>query len=161
MKKIKKERKLLFPTDGVLIPAEQIPDGAFASGMLGVGFAIVPSAGTVYAPMSGQIDSVADARHAYSLISADGVEMLVHIGIDTVTLKGEGFLSMVAVGDRVSAGDVIARVDLHLLKDRGLSPHIVVLLTDPDSVDELKILPGKGLGGKSEAAVYTPNVQEE
>jgi len=161
MKNTKKERKLLFPTDGTLVPLSQTPDDAFASGMLGEGFAVIPTAGTVYAPMSGQIDSVADARHAYTVMSEDGTELLVHVGIDTVTLKGKGFLPMVAEGDRVAAGDVIARVDLDVLRAEGFPTHVVVLLPDPDSVEHLKICEGKGLGGKSEAAVYELSRKKE
>ena len=150
----KKEKLLLFPADGAAIPLSEGPDEVFASGMLGIGAAVLPDAGTVYAPMSGQIESVADARHAYTLVSEDGVEMMVHIGIDTVSLKGKGFLPMVAEGDRVRAGDVLARVDLDLLKQEKLYTHVVVLLTNPDATEAFTVRTGKGLGGKSELAVY-------
>ena len=108
----------------------------------------------MYSPLSGQVESVANARHAYTLIGDDGVELLVHVGIDTVELKGEGFLSMVSEGDRVRAGEVLARVDLSLLKEKGLHPHVVVMITNPDGIQELQLCTERGLGGKSEAAVY-------
>jgi phosphotransferase system IIA component len=85
---------------------------------------------------------------------------LVHIGIDTVALGGKGFLPLVFEGDRVKAGDVIARVDLEVLRKEGLPTHVVVLLPDPDAVKNLKIGEGKGLGGKSEAAVYELSKKE-
>ena len=151
----KKEKLLLYPTDGRLLPLSEVPDEAFASGLLGIGFAIEPTEGTVYAPMEGQIVSVAEALHAYTLVHRDGTELLLHVGIDTVTLKGEGFLSMVAEGDRVRAGDPVARVDLALLREKKLPPHVIVLLTDPDAIASFQTSCGKGLGGRSEAAHYT------
>ena len=157
----KKEKILLFPVDGNAVPLSDVPDEVFASGMLGIGAAVVPDSGSVYAPMSGQIESVADARHAYTLISEDGVEMMVHIGIDTVSLKGKGFLPMVAEGDRVRAGDVLARVDLDVLKQEKLHTHVVVLLTNPDVTESFTPRTGKGLGGKSELAVYCLSNQKK
>jgi len=151
---IKKERKLLFPVDGKAVALNEVPDEAFSSGMLGIGFAVIPEAGTVYAPTSGEIINVADARHAYSLLGEDGVELMIHIGIDTVDLCGKGFVPMVAEGDRVKAGEVLARVDLTVLKNENLATHVVVLIPEPDTVDGFTPRLSKGLGGKSEAAIY-------
>ncbi|MBE6601140.1 MAG: PTS glucose transporter subunit IIA [Ruminococcaceae bacterium] len=157
MKLFKKEKLMLFPIDGTLIPLSDVPDEAFCSGMLGIGFAVLPTAGTVYAPMTGRIESVTDARHAYTVMGDDGTELLVHVGIDTVTLGGKGFLPMVSEGDSVKAGDVLARVDLDVLREASLPLHTVVLITNPETVSELQICKGKGLGGKSEAARYVPS----
>lgn len=154
MKLFKKEKMMLFPIDGKLVPLSEVPDEAFSSGMLGIGFAVIPTAGTVYAPMEGQIESVTDARHAYTILGEDGTELLVHIGIDTVTLGGTGFLPMVCEGDRVKAGDVLARVELDVLREASLPLHTVVLITNPETVQDLQLSEGKGLGGKSEAARY-------
>jgi len=150
----KKEKILLFPTDGTPVPLCDVPDEVFSSGMLGIGVAVLPHSGTVYAPMSGQIESVSEARHAYSLVSEDGVELMVHIGIDTVTLGGRGFVPMVAEGDRVQAGEVLTRVDLKVLEEEKLPAHVVVLITNPESVTDFSMRSSKGLGGKSELAVY-------
>ena len=150
----KKEKILLFPADGTPLSLERVPDEVFSSGMLGIGAAVLPESGTVYAPISGKIINVADALHAYSMLGDDGTELLLHIGIDTVTLGGKGFVSMVAEGERVKAGDVLARVDLGVLKAASLSPHVVVLLTSPESIADFSMRTGKGLGGKSELAVY-------
>lgn len=150
----KKEKVLLFPTDGTPVLLSKVPDEVFSSGMLGIGAAVLPHGGTVYAPISGQIESVADARHAYSLLSEDGVELMVHVGIDTVTLGGRGFVPMVAEGERVKAGDVLARVDLSVLEAERLSAHVVVLITNPEAVTDFSVRTAKGLGGKSELAVY-------
>ena len=150
----KKEKILLFPADGTPVALKEVPDEVFSSGMMGIGAAVLPQSGTVYAPLSGQIVSVADARHAYSLVSEDGVELMVHIGIDTVTLGGRGFVPMVAEGDLVKAGEVLARVDLQVPKAEKLPLHVVVLITNPESITDFSMRTGKGLGGKSELAVY-------
>ena len=151
---VKKEKILLVPADGDAVPLSDVPDDVFSSGMLGIGAAVLPDTGTVYAPMSGKIESVSDSRHAYTLISADGIELMVHIGIDTVSLKGKGFFPMVAEGETVRAGDVLAKVDLELLKRKKLHTHVVVLITNPDATTAFTVRTNKGLGGKSELAVY-------
>ena len=109
---------------------------------------------TVSAPMSGTVEGVTETNHAYSLVSEDGIELLVHIGIDTVTLRGEGFVPMVSEGDRVKAGDVLARVDLSLLQKKDIPTHTVVLITNPEHIKKLHLGENRGLGGKSEAARY-------
>ena len=158
----KKEKLLLFPANGTLIPLSEVPDEVFSSGMLGIGAAVLPSEGSIYAPMSGRIESIADSRHAYTLVSEDGVELMIHIGIDTVSLRGKGFLSLVSKGERVRAGDRLARVDLEVLKQEKLPSHVIVLITDPDTVDHFTVRSGQGLGGKSELAVYRlPNRKKE
>lgn len=150
----KKERLLLSPASGRVVELSAVPDEVFSSGMLGKGFAVLPDDGTVYSPMSGRVESVADARHAYTLVGEDGVELLVHIGVDTVTLGGRGFLPMVEEGASVQAGDVLARVDLSVLSEAGLVNSVVVILTEPDSIFDLRLTPGKCLGGRSEALRY-------
>ena len=150
----KKERTILAVAHGRAVPLSDVPDEAFASGMLGVGVAIIPSAGTICAPVDGRIETVAESRHAYTILSDDGLDILVHIGIDTVGLGGEGFLPMVNAGDRVHAGDVIARVDLELLRRRGLPTHIPVLVTNPDRVASPAYLYGDTVGGKTVTVRY-------
>ena len=151
----KRTAKLLAVTDGQLRPLDQIPDEAFASGILGRGYAIEPTAGTVYSPIDGTVDSIAETHHAYTIQSADGLDVLIHVGIDTVELKGEGFLPMVRVGDRVKAGDVLARVDLDLLRSRGYQTVIPVLITNPEALQDFRLSPVKNVaGGKSDALEY-------
>lgn len=157
----KKEKILLFPAKGTALPLSDVPDEVFSSGMLGIGAAVLPSEGIVYAPMSGKIESVADSRHAYTIVSEDGVEMMVHIGIDTVSLKGKGFLPAVTEGDRVRAGDRLAQVDLDVLNREKLPTHVIVLITNPESVSNFTLRSGQGLGGKSELAVYRLSDQKK
>ena len=141
---------LLAVADGEVMSLDCVPDEAFASGMLGEGCATLPKSGTVYSPAAGVIESVSDSRHAYA-ISTDIGDLLVHIGIDSVKLP-EAFEPLVKKGDRVSAGQPIARADLVLIKNAGLSAVIPVLITDSRTAGELRINFGKARGGKDTAA---------
>lgn len=150
----KKENTLVAVANGRSLPLSEVPDEAFATGLLGIGFAVEPADGTVYSPVTGRIESIADSLHAYTLLSDDGLDVLVHIGIDTVELKGEGFLSMVAVGDRVKVGDVIARVDLNLLRGGNYPSFIPVLITNPEGVSMEKLRTGTTVGGETPVFQY-------
>ena len=110
----KTKQGIVAPMRGRVIPLDKVPDSVFSDRILGDGCAIEPVEGTVYSPVSGTVTSVADSLHAYGFLSEDGQEVLVHVGIETVSLKGEGFVSHVKVGDRVRAGDRIADVDKSL-----------------------------------------------
>ncbi|QZE12459.1 PTS transporter subunit IIABC [Mycoplasma sp. Ms02] len=120
-------------TDGKLLSIESIQDGVFSEKMMGEGFAMDFSenakTGMVYAPVSGKLTVLFDSKHAYGIETSEGVQVLVHIGIDTVTLNGKGFKTELKVGDEVKAGDLLAQVDLAVLKEHNLksSPIVVVL----------------------------------
>jgi len=150
----KKEKILPAVMDGEAIPLSAVPDEAFASGMLGVGFGIQPTSGTVYCPADGKIVGITETRHAYTVLTDDGLDLLIHVGIDTVKLGGEGFISMVVEGERVTAGSVIARADLELISSRGYPTVTVVLITNPDQLFKSSFTFGKVLGGKSEVMRY-------
>ena len=150
----KKEKKLLAVADGNAIPLTEVPDEAFASGLLGVGFAIDPSNGRIYSPTGGRLQSISQTRHAYTILSDDGLDVLVHLGIDTVELNGEGFVSHVREGDAIKAGDLLATVDLALLKSKNYSCVIPVLISNPERLSGIDFTYGRVLGGKSEAARY-------
>ena len=150
----KKETALVAVANGRSLPLSEVPDEAFASGILGVGFAVSPTDGTIHSPVCGRIENVADSLHAYTILSDDGLDVLIHIGIDTVELKGQGFLSMVSVGDRVKAGDVIARVDLNILQGGNYPSVIPVLITNPESVSLEKLRTGATVGGETPVLYY-------
>lgn len=147
-------KKLLAVADGNAVPLGRVPDEAFATGMLGSGYALEPVSGTIYSPISGQISSVTDTRHAYGIRSDDGLEVLVHIGVDTVSLGGEGFISLVEAGDSVRAGDVIAKADLALIRSRGLSPITPVLVSNADELRSFEVRLGSVRGGRSAVITY-------
>lgn len=150
----KKEKKLLAVADGNAIPLTEVPDEAFASGLLGVGFAIDPTDGHICSPVSGRLQSISQTRHAYTILSDDDLDVLVHIGIDTVELNGIGFTSHVREGDTLNTGDLLATVDLALLKSKNYSCVIPVLISNPERLSGIDFTYGRVLGGKSEAARY-------
>ena len=140
---------LLSVCDGKVIPLTEVPDEAFASGMLGEGFAVMPENGTVFSPADGVIESISDSRHAYAISSEIG-DILVHIGIDSVKVP-EAFEPIVKVGEKVEAGQPIARVDLGLLRSSGISTAIPVLITDKRQAGGIKIKYGNLRGGRDAA----------
>ena len=137
--KNKELQGVLAPVGGRVISLDEVPDTVFSERILGDGCAIVPNGGLIYSPIDGVVDSVAESRHAYGFRSDDGQEILVHIGIDTVSLEGEGFHSRVKVGDRVKAGDPVAEVDWGLIAKEKLSPITPVLICSL-SEDEKTVL---------------------
>lgn len=148
MNLFKKKRALYAVCNGKSIPQSEIPDEAFASGMLGQGFGVEPSDGLIRSPADGKIQSIAEARHAYTLLTKDGLDVLIHVGIDTVTLGGKGFLPLVREGDEVRIGQPIARADLDLIRAQKLSPTVAVLVTEPDGIDGISFRHGTVVGGK-------------
>ena len=108
----KKKECLLAPCTGKTVPLSAVPDEVFAGGLLGEGIGIEPTDGKFFAPVDGIITSITDTNHALTLMSANGTDLLLHIGVDTVRLAGEGFCLHVALGDRIEAGQPIADVDI-------------------------------------------------
>src|SRR5688500_9055589 len=121
---------VLSPFGGWCAPLEEVPDAAFAQRMLGDGVAIDPTGHELRAPCDGEIISVAAARHALALRTAEGAEILVHVGIDTVGLAGEGFEVRVRKGDRVRAGDLLLTVDLEQVSRKSPSLMSPVIVTN-------------------------------
>ena len=128
-----KNKKLLninSPISGKAVPLDTVPDEVFSGRILGDGCAIIPDDGKIYSPIDGEISSTVDTLHAYGIRSDDGIEVLVHFGLETVSLNGEGFTSYVNVGDKVKAGDLIAEADVKLLKSKGFNLITPVIVCD-------------------------------
>ena len=104
--------ELLAPLTGVMMPLDQVPDPVFAQKIVGDGISIDPLVGELRAPAAGTIADVQGTSHAVSMVTDEGLEILMHIGIDTVALGGEGFTAHVQVGDEVKAGDLLVSFDL-------------------------------------------------
>ena len=142
VKKGEKLAEIIAPVNGTVIPESDIPDVAFASGMLGHGFGIIPSDGEFYSPVNGTVIDVTPTKHAYSIKSDEGAELLIHIGIDTVELKGEGFTSEVARGDKISIGTPLARVELDIIKSHNLSPITAVIIINHNELSQTTVFEG-------------------
>ena len=139
----KKIWQVAAPLNGRVVPLGEVPDSVFADRILGDGCAILPEDGRVYSPVNGRVTSIADSLHAYGFESDDGAELLVHVGLETVTLKGEGFVPHVKVGDRVKAGDLVAEVDLDVLKKNKLSTLTPVLICNLPEGQAVRVSAGE------------------
>ena len=130
------------PVSGAVIPSEEIPDETFAAGVLGRGVGINPTMGMVVAPFDGEISSVTDTHHAVGVSSPDGIELLIHIGVDTVAMNGDGFECLVKEGQQVKAGDKLIVFDRDKIAAAGHPDCVVVLVTNSDDYENLSIQTG-------------------
>lgn len=115
----KEEFKIVSPVDGTLIPLGEVPDQMFSQKMMGDGFAVIPASDLVIAPISGVAESVFPTGHAVGIKTKDGIECIVHIGLDTVDLNGEGFKPLIRQGDKVKAGQPIVEIERQKIEDKG------------------------------------------
>lgn len=141
----KKEEKVFAHLKGEFVKIEDVQDPVFSQKMMGDGFAINPSEGVLYAPVNGEIVNVFPTLHAVGIKSENGFEYLMHIGLDTVTLKGEGFKAFVKVGDQVKVGDKLIEFDLESIKEKVPSMVTPLVVTN--------------LEGKSIKTLNTTNVE--
>ena len=130
--------QVIQPVPGKVIPREQIPDETFATGVLGDGVGIDPAEGVVYAPFDGEISNIFDTNHAVS-IEGKGMELLIHVGVDTVNMQGDGFKGFVKDGDQVKAGQKLIEFDIEKIKKAGYSPVTAVLLTNSEDIDGYEV----------------------
>lgn len=128
---------IFSPMNGEIVTLEKVSDPVFSSGALGQGIAILPSDGNVYAPVDGKISATFDSNHAVGLLSDHGAEILIHVGLDTVTLKGDGFKTHVSAEQRVSKGDLLLEADLAIIKKNNLEDITVVVITNSNDFSEI------------------------
>ena len=140
---------IVSPVNGTAVKLEQVPDAVFADKILGDGMAVIPSDGKFVSPVDGEVSSVADSLHAIGFQTEGGVDVLIHIGLDTVKLNGEGFKVFVNVGDKVKKGDLVAEVDMEVLANNGLNPITPVIVCDGLDGKELLYTKGKTEAGKT------------
>ena len=130
------------PVSGSAFPSEEIPDETFAAGVLGRGVGINPTEGIVVAPFDGEISSVTDTKHAVGVTSPDGIELLIHVGVDTVAMGGDGFTCFVQEGQQVKAGETLITFDREKIAQAGHPDCVVVLVTNSDDYADLSIQTG-------------------
>ena len=141
--------KILSPMTGEAVGLGEVPDPVFSQKIVGDGMAVIPSEGKLLSPVDGEIISVADTKHAYGLRTAEGLELLIHVGLETVHLNGECFQVFVKPGDKVKAGDLLAEVDLAYLKERGINPITPVLVCGGFQGQQLNAVAGPVQAGKT------------
>lgn len=139
------------PVSGQTVALDQVPDPVFSGKALGDGIAIVPVDGKIYSPVNGEIATVAATKHAYGFSSEDGLDILVHVGLETVALDGEGFTVHVNEGDKVKAGDLIAEVDLAFLAKKEINPITPVLICGGMDDMQMQTASGNVSAGKDAA----------
>lgn len=116
-----KSLQLLSPITGKTIPLTEVPDPVFSTKMMGDGIAIIPSEGKIYSPVDGEITMIAATKHAYGIKADNGLELLIHFGLETVALNGEGFTVHVQAGDKIKAGTLIAEVDFSFMQQKNIN----------------------------------------
>ena len=146
------------PFSGKLVPLSEVPDETFASGVLGEGIAIEPSDGLFCSPVDGTVETIAETKHAIGFAADNGLEILVHVGLETVSLNGEGFEILVKEGDRVKAGQPVAKADLALIRERGLKTITSLVLTG--GADDMELHCAEGLAAAGKTPVLTLTAKE-
>ncbi|MBP9804694.1 MAG: phosphoenolpyruvate--protein phosphotransferase [Candidatus Accumulibacter sp.] len=147
--------ELKAPVDGVILPLEQVPDPVFSQKMVGDGVSIDPLSEVLVAPCAGTITQLHHAGHAVTVTSAEGLEVLLHIGLDTVALKGEGFTAKVEVGQQVACGDPLIAFDADYLATHAKSLLTLMIVTNGEVVAELKAHRGKVRAGQDVCLTLT------
>lgn len=127
------------PMTGKVIPLTEVNDAAFASESMGKGFAIIPENGQVVAPFDGEVVALFPTKHAIGLKRVDGLEILIHVGIDSVNLNGEGYEAFVKVGDFVKANDLLLKVDLNVLKEHSVDSTTPVIVTNSHDYQTIQV----------------------
>lgn len=156
----KKEEKICSPEllaviDGTLLPMEKVKDPVFAQKMMGDGFAIDTKGTMMYAPHDATVTMLFPSNHAFGLTLSDGLEVLVHIGIDTVNEKGKGFTNYMKLNQKVAAGDLLMKVDCEYLRSRGYDMTTMIIFSNPETYTSFTCHYGdEVIGGKDVAAIY-------
>ena len=137
----KVDNKSIFigsPIEGMAISIKEVNDPTFSEEMLGKGVAIIPSNGRVVAPVDGEISVLFETKHAVSIKSEEGIEILIHIGLDTVKLKGEAFTTYVKVGDKVKAGDLLIEFNIEKIKSYGYDTTTPIVICNTLELSDVK-----------------------
>lgn len=148
-KKADRSGHIFATQNGKAVPITEVPDPVFSDKILGDGVAVLPTSSTVVSPAAGKVINVADTYHAYGIETADGLELLIHVGINTVEMKGKGFDNHVQVGDKVEVGTPLCDVDWNMVKEAGYESWTPILVTNMEAVKNLSVTTGECEAGKT------------
>lgn len=152
---LKKELKLIAPIDGKTIDLSAVPDPVFAEKMAGDGIAIDSTGDTIVAPCDGTLTLIFKTNHAFAITLDNGIELLVHIGLDTVSLDGQGFERLATEGQKVKAGTPIVKLDREFIEGKGISLITPILITNVDSVKSISPIVGvTAVAGETDILTY-------
>ncbi len=135
----KKVETLVAPVNGQIVALQLVPDATFAEKMLGDGIAVQPSSNKIVAPCAGTLTMVSATGHAFAVTSKGGLEILVHIGLDTVKMQGQGFKQLLNPGTQVKAGDEIIEIDLNLIRQQGHKTITPIVITNMEKVKDISV----------------------
>lgn len=134
---------LVSPATGEVVALSEVPDPTFAEKMMGDGVAVKPTEGVIVAPITGEVMQMFPTKHAVGIKTVNGVELLLHIGIETVNMQGEGFKAFVKEGDTVAAGDKLIEFDMKLVEEKAESTITPVIITNGDVVSNVDKVEGQ------------------
>lgn len=132
------DSSICAPATGKVVSLSEVKDPVFAQGMLGEGVAIRPEGNVAYAPVSGVVTAVVGSKHAVAISADSGAQVLLHVGVDTVCLKGRGFTTFVKKGDRVQAGEALIAFDQDVIRNSGLDDSVIVTVTNSDEMGRVE-----------------------
>ncbi|WP_071392897.1 PTS sugar transporter subunit IIA [Bacillus tuaregi] len=130
--------EVFSPCNGEVIPLSEVPDAVFAEKMMGDGMAVIPNSGSFFSPVNGQIVSIFPTKHAIGIRTDNGLEVLIHVGLDTVELDGKGFELLVQEQQMVKAGDPLVKVDLEYLENQNKEIVTPVLITNMEKTNQVE-----------------------
>ncbi|WP_054636428.1 PTS glucose transporter subunit IIA [Thalassobacillus sp. C254] len=144
------------PVSGKYVDLTEVPDPTFSEKMMGEGFAVDPSEGRVVSPVDGKVIQVFPTKHAVGIKSNEGLDILIHIGLETVAMNGEGFEAHVSEGDKVKAGDLLIEFSLDDVKEKAKSTLTPVVFTEGEQFENLELKEAEDVkGGETEVASVT------
>jgi PTS system beta-glucosides-specific IIC component len=153
--KEKEHVTIVAPLEGEVIPVTEVNDPAFAEEILGKGVAIIPTGGRIVSPINGTVTQMFETGHAVSLTSNDGAEVLVHVGLDTVRLKGTHYTTHAKDGDKVKAGDLLIEFDREKIAADGYDTVTPVVVCNSDEFGGFEVLTGKAVKEGEEILILT------
>ena len=148
-------------TDGEILPIEEVPDELFSQKMIGNGFAMSPTSEIVYSPIEGKLIEVAETKHAYYIQTDEGIKVLIHIGLDTLFLNGEGFNTSVEKNMTVAQGERLAEFDKELIIEKGFNPIISIIVLDHPSIKSLEVYPNTNAKAKETPALKVTLLEDD
>lgn len=154
-KKAPEKHSIMAQQTGRAIPLEEVKDPVFSQKVLGDGIAIQPKSGEVLAPVSGKIVQISSTLHAVCIAGDDGIELLIHLGLDTVRLEGKGFTCFVKEGQHVCAGDRMIKMDLELIRQNGFETVSPCVITNMDRIKDFSIFSGNVVAGENAVINYS------
>lgn len=145
-------KKLLIkaPVDGDIVDIVEVPDEVFAQKLVGDGVAVNPKSDIFVSPVNGVITTVFPTKHAIGIKTLDGIEIMIHVGVDTVKLNGEGFTTFINEGDKVKIGDKLLQIDRDIVKSKAKSLVSPIIITNMEKVKEFNKIVGKATAGQTD-----------